>query len=920
MLPSPYLPPLRRALAATLLAASLAACDGGADSAKLIDEARHYRQQGETKSAIIQLKNALQKEPDHAAARALLGELYLESSDVLSAEKELRRARELGMPAAQILPLLGKAMLMQGQYDKVLAEMPADSTQADILAVRAYACLGLDRLNEAARLFDLALQQRPGYPDALLGLARMALGARSPDRAMAHVEQALAKNPDDIDSLRLRGDLLRLEGKFDEARRAYARILELKPGNFQTRIDLANMHIQAGRFADARAEIAIARKAAPGNLIVIYSQALLDFREARHGAALEQLQQILRAAPDHMPSVLLAGAVQYALGANTQAEQHLRRFLETVPDHLYANKLLAGVTLKNGKIDEGIKMLAPLLAKYPDDVELLASSGEAYMRAGQFGKAAEYFQRASELAPGTAHLHTALGASRLGIGENQRAVAELERATGLDGKATRAGVLLVLTHMGSRDYAKALAAIGTMEKQGDNPALQNLKGGVLLASQNLAGARASFQQALALEPVYLPALENLAQLDLMEKKPDQARQRLEAALATDQKNIPLMTALAKLATSQGKNAEAVRWLERATRESPDALAPGLLLGHFYLRSGEVQKTLVLAQKLQASNPSHPDALALLAQAQVGAGHPEAALESYISLAVLQPQSPQVQLRIADLHTALGRQPAALLSLKKVLLLDPDNAEAQVNMVRLLVEKNALPEALAVVRAAQKRPASAALAHRLEGDVLMAQEQPAQALKLYDQAYTLGKSGPLMIAIHRALLKMGKPQDAAARMQLWLQQNPRDQHTRLYLASALLAERQMTPAIAQYETLIGQSPNHVVALNDLAWAYQQQKDGRALALAERAHQLAPRNAAVADTLGWILQEQGQHARALPLLKKASELAPASTDIRYRYALALMKTGDKAAARRQFDQLLATKDFSRQQEVRALLPQL
>jgi predicted Zn-dependent protease len=99
-----------------------------------------------------------------------------------------------------------------------------------------------------------------------------------------------------------------------------------------------------------------------------------------------------------------------------------------------------------------------------------------------------------------------------------------------------------------------------------------------------------------------------------------------------------------------------------------------------------------------------------------------------------------------------------------------------------------------------------------------------------------------------------------------------------------------------------------------------KESRALTYAERAYKLANGNATVSDTLGWVLLEQGQAARALPLLKQASTALPAASEVRYHYANALLRTGDKPGARRQFELLLADKSFARQSEVRALIPQL
>lgn len=907
-------------LGAALLAASLPACTSKPDAPTLMAEARDYQSKGDIKAAIIQLKNVLQANPDHASARAMLGDYYLEGGDVQSAEKEYRRARQVRLADAEILPRLARVMLLQQQYAEVLATLPADTRSPNLMALRAYAMLGLNRRGEAGQLLDAALALQNDNSAALLGKARLALLDGEPARAMGYADQALARHPADVDNVRFKADLLRVQGKPAEARGRYEQILKMRPADLQTRIDIASLLIQAGDYAQAKQQLAKARAIAQGSLALEFTQALLDFREQKYPAALERLQLVQRGAPDYMPAVLLTGAVQYELNSNTQAEQQLRRFLEHLSGHLYASKLLAATLLRNSKPSEAVALLTPLLEKYPDDAELLATAGDAHMRLQQFNQASDYFQRAVALAPGASALHTALGASWLGMGDGPRAIAELERASALDTKSARAGIMLVVVHLRSKDYSKALAAVNTLEKQGNNPVVQNLKGGVLLASQDFGGARLAFQGALSLDPGYQAALDNLAQLDVLEHQPERARQRYETALAKDKKNIAVMTALARLATGQGKTAEAIGWLERAQQENPAALAPSILLANYYLRAGETPKALTLAQKIQAGNPDNIDALALLALAQTASGSHEAALDSYSSLAALQPDSPMLQMQVAGANMALRKLPAALAAARKALALQPENGLAQLTAVRLLVEQGTWDEAFAIAQAAQKRKPQLALGYKLEADILMAQSRAAPALKQYEYAFKLEPSGPLAMASHRALMALGRKQEANERMLQWLKLNPRDGAARIYLASALLAAQDYAGAAAQYEKIIETDTRNVVALNDLAWSLQLMKDSRALAFAQRAHQLAGDNPAVKDTLGWVLMEQGQAGRALPLLKQASEAAPQMADIRFHYATALMKTGDKPAARRQFELLLADKSFTRQGEVRALLPQL
>ncbi|MDO8345628.1 MAG: PEP-CTERM system TPR-repeat protein PrsT, partial [Cellvibrio sp.] len=651
--------------------------------------------------------------------------------------------------------------------------------------------------------------------------------------------------------------------------------------------------------------------------------ALLDLRQGKHAAALESLQKVLRVAPEHMPSVLLAGAVQFALGSLPQAEQHLKKYLENNPGNLYARKLMTSTLLKSRRTKDAIDVLSPALkVAQQDDIQLFALAGESYMQAGDYTKATEYFTKASALAPKEAELHTALGLGRLALGENDRAVAEMETAAALDTKSPKAGVLLVMTHLRLKEYDKALAAAKNLEKdQPDNPLAHNLKGAAYLGKNDSTAARASFEKALSIQPTSFPTVMNLVQLDLLDKKPELAKKRLEAILEKDKKNSQVMTALANLALSEGKTKEATTWLENASKENPDALQPAMLLASHYLRIGEKQKALTLAQNLEGSNSNNPEFLIILAQAQFANGDKPAALATYNRLAAMEPDSAPAQILIAAVHMAMQNQSAASDALKKALSLKPDYLEAQLALASVEASKGNYEQALVISRQIQKKNGKLPIGYVLEGDALMAQKKPDLAVKAYEQALTISKSGPMIVKLHASLSLAGKSKEAGSRLTQWLKEHPADTETRIYLAGTYLAEKKNKEAIEQYETILRQEPKYVPALNNLAWLYQQEKDPRALEYAEKANQLTPDNPAILDTLGWILVEQGNTSRGLPLLQKASSLAPKAAEIQYHLVLGLVKSGDKTKARKELEQLLATgKTFSKIDEARALLKQI
>lgn len=906
--------------AACLLAVGLAGCGKSQTTESLLIEARQYQGKGEYKTAIIQLKNALQHSPDNTDARFLLGSIYNQTGDAQSAEKELRKAISLGMDVSAVLPELGKALLFQGQFQQILDETDGIRDTVAILNLRGSAYLALDKKDEARASFEQALKIKPGDPGALLGLSRHALSDKNIGAATGFSEQAVAQNPQDPAVWLYKGDLLRAQGQLDPALAAYNQVLKLQPDNNAAHINKAFLEISANNYDAARLDIEAARKANPNNLLVFYTQALLDFRQGKSAPALESLQQVLRAAPDHMPSVLLAGAVQFSMGSMPQAEQHLRKYLEKDPGNLYARKLLASTLMKSGQTQAVITVLTPALKENQQDVQLLALMGEVYMQAGDYTQATDYFSRASALAPKAAELHTALGMSRLAQGENERATAEMETAVRLDTQSPKSGIMLVMTQLRLKEYDKALAAAKAIEKnQPDNPLAQNLQGAAYLGKKDFASARARFEKALLIDPANFPATVNLAELDLQDKQPDTAKKRFAALLAKDKKNAQVMTALAKLAVSQGQLKEATGWLEQASAENPEALEPSLQLIAHYLNIGEKKQALLLAKKLQGANSANPDFLDSLAQAQFANDDKPSALDSYAKLATLRPDSALVQMRIASIHMSMKNLPEAADALKKALVLQPDYLDAQLSLAAVEAGRGNQEQALSIARQIQKHDRKSPVGYELEGNLLM--QHPEQAARAYEQALAITPSGPLLVKWHVALSQAGKRKQGDARLAGWLKEHPNDAAPRLYQAGLYLADKQNRAAIEQYQIVLKQAPNYIPALNNLAWLYQQEKDGRALEYAEKANQLAPDSPATQDTLGWILVEQGSNvARGVALLQKASGIAPEDAEIRYHLAQALLKSGDKSRARKELEQLLAGKSFAKTDEARELLKKL
>jgi putative PEP-CTERM system TPR-repeat lipoprotein len=248
----------------------------------------------------------------------------------------------------------------------------------------------------------------------------------------------------------------------------------------------------------------------------------------------------------------------------------------------------------------------------------------------------------------------------LAKGDTEGAFRDLEQVAAGD-TGHRADLALIAAHLQRREFDPALKSIAALEKkQPDNPLTHNLRGTALLGKRDVAGARKSFERAMALNAAYFPAAANLANLDLAEKKPEEARKRFEAVLAKDPKNVQALLALAELRLKAGGTSEEVAALiSKGVTANPTDPAPRLALIGLYLSKKEVKSALAAAQDAVAALPERPEILDAAGRAQQAAQDYNQALATYAKLAAIKPDSPLPYLRMAEVDVAAKNKPAAL---------------------------------------------------------------------------------------------------------------------------------------------------------------------------------------------------------------------------------------------------------------------
>lgn len=905
----------------------LVACSKEADSQKYIESAKRASANNDPKAAVIELKNALQKNPEDAEARALLGKLYIQQADPASAEKELRKAIQLAKDKNELLPELAQALFQQGQFKKVLDEIQAQAgmpplLRARILTVRGNAYGALNQYEQAKTALVEARSLAPDLTEIYTGLAALAMVEQKDSEVTPLIDTAIAKDPQNATAWLMKGSWLQSKGMKEAAIAAYRAALKADPRSIQASSSLANIYMKDGQMDLARAEVAAIKKIAPQHLEGRYLTALMDFREKKFTAARDNLQEILKAAPAHVPSIVLFSATSLALGSYGQAQQHLQPLLQRYPNHAYARKLLATAQYKLNQTEKALETLKPLMQSDQTDPQALALAGELHMKLKQFALATETFARATKLDPQSATTRTGLALSRYAAGDEAQGETDLAIAAGLDTDKGHADLLRAMAHSNKKEWAKALAAVDSLEKKQPNlPLPHNLRGTIFVSKGDKAQARQSFEKALSLDPTFFPAAMNLARIDIQDKDFAAARKRFDSILSQDKTNQQAMLAIAGLEFDAKHEKEMLEWLNKAAVAHPTAIVPRAMLAQHYLQKKDPSRALIFAREAFTANPEHGDALELLGITQMAAGEKDNALATFGKWAALTPNHPRAQVRLGSALELLKKPEAARSAYQKALTIKPDLLDAQVALVRLEFQAGRKAEAMKLVQQIQKQNPGSPMGYLLEGDLLYADKHYDKAVGKFEQAHRLGKSNEAVVRIHATLTKVGKEREAEGTLLQWLKENPQDQVVRTYLADAYLKQKQYKLATEQYQILQTQMPSSVIVLNNLAWAYQQLGDKRALSVAEQANKLAPDNTVVADTLGWILLDAGQVARALPLLQNAFSKHPDNQSIHYHFAVALARNNERARAQSELERLLTrSTQFAEEKEARALLEQL
>jgi tetratricopeptide (TPR) repeat protein len=674
-----------------VLASALALGCGGPNgrSAEHAARADELLAAGNTRAALIELRSAVQLNPDDAALNARVGALSLELGYMADAMDFYREAHELAPEDTDVTLKLATTLIhlqpqdVQALIDDVLEREPK-SVKARVVMVDAAIMRGDVVL--AKRTAEEARHIAPKDPNAWWSLAR-ALEAeikatrkkttrriQSPknfERVLEYYSRYMELGGEHIlDAMLAKAELLSgWPGHVKRASSAYRRALRYAKnnGSRSDRIRAGELAIRFGRTAKldklvrlaAMQQVALAPDHLPGWMQLIelqdghpviqrgvYARMLREQKTnpgahilfaqftATHrdlGVAIDHLRHQIEMGVDEAALLTGIANLQLTHGFPSDGRATLDTLEQKYPGRPETRLALARIQLVEGRTSAAIETLETLTDEH-DSVEAQLMLTRASLRAGDLERAERAIHQASALSRAPSIELRRLRARVLfEAGNYAQTAAVLKRVRQHQELGPKERLMLAVAY-----YETGLVPLGRkllqelIERREEAPAaaleLARRDGNNRAVRSNV---RLHLEQTYRWHPDAIEVLSKLTEMDIEDGAYDQAMQRLHRAAGRSPRSVDIYMLRGRIEVAGGEFKAARDDAERALLLDPERSNEAMeLLALVYSLSPNPNTTLESMKRADAQSGLAPDRLALMAYLMLRLGDEQGARETY----------------------------------------------------------------------------------------------------------------------------------------------------------------------------------------------------------------------------------------------------------------------------------------------------
>jgi tetratricopeptide (TPR) repeat protein len=440
----------------------------------------------------------------------------------------------------------------------------SQTTEDPAEAVRA--ALRAGQLDKAVELTRSALRAAPQNAElwTLQGIALVGKGDKK--QALAAFQQALKIAPDNVPALAGAAQI-EFEAGRQEAVPLLNRLLQLRPGEPTGHAMLAVLEYRKGDCTAAVPHFAKAGELLDSQLDALHAYAICLVRLKRLDDAAAALKRTLVLRPDDPRERHLLASIQIMNGKPQDAVATLRPLLDAGNPTADTLQLASNAYEDAGDTPQAVATLRQAILRDPRNVGLYLDFANIAFSHESFQVGVDVVSEGMLMQPRAAPLYVARGVLYVQLAQYDKAEADFEKAYELDPSQSLSTAAQGLAAVQANDLDHALASIQSkLERMPNDPLLLYLQADVLSQSGPDPGtpefqlALRSAKTAVRLQPTLGAARGVLAKLYMQAGQYPEAAAECRKALESDPKD---QTALYRLIQALRKTGE--------TREIPDLL-------------------------------------------------------------------------------------------------------------------------------------------------------------------------------------------------------------------------------------------------------------------------------------------------------------------------------------------------------------
>ncbi|MEM7480244.1 MAG: tetratricopeptide repeat protein [Acidobacteriota bacterium] len=613
------------------------------------------------------------QDPNAADARVLAQARYLFAlGKVLAEEGNVGQAAEAFEQAGRLTPLDPYLLIERAQFAfRLAARARSEERRAEGLAeavklaeaaavlapenldvLRSVAQIHLtlagdrpDSLGKAISALESIRRKTPGDLRTVIPLAQVYLQQRQPDEAADVLSEAALQSPPTTVLYSLLVESLEQAGRTAEAADALRQLLGLDPTLVDERVKLATILGDQGDSEAALQWLEGAPEEGRANLPLLAQLAWQRLRLERFEGALESADAGLALEPDDPWLRFLRSQALAGLGRNDDAIAELDLLRELEPDNLELIRTAAELLEREGRANEGIRLLKESVARAEAGGEDRAIFRARFLLAGMLARANRVGEIEEVFAPALASDDREVQRSGYLIlsdllvahGQMERALQILAQGAQAQ-PALQAKALDVMLRGDRDDLARKL--IKRVRRSGDRE--------VMVIAAQAAQANERYEWSLTL---------------------------LDEVLEAEANHIGALFAAGAAHERLGDRPRAEASFHRLLELEPDHAHALNYLGYMWAEGGvHLEKALVMIQKAVDLDPTNGAFIDSLGWAHFRLGQFDEAREHLERAALLVPDDGTVAVHLADVYRALGETERARDLYQRALDLDPSTAD------------------------------------------------------------------------------------------------------------------------------------------------------------------------------------------------------------------------------------------------------